>query len=69
MNLVTERIAQHCKRLKLIHLQTEWAGIAESSAKGQDSLADFLDKLLGAECAAREQRTRETMVKDRKSVV
>jgi DNA replication protein DnaC len=63
MNLVTERIAQYCKRLKLIHLQTEWAGIADSSARSQDSLADFLDKLLGAECAAREQRTRETMLK------
>ncbi len=63
MSLVTERISQHCKRLKLLHLATEWPAIAESSAKGQESLADFLDKLLAAECTAREQRIRETMLK------
>ena len=63
MSQVTERIAQHCKRLKLIHLATEWPAIAESSAKGQDSMADFMEKLLAAECAAREQRTREAMLK------
>jgi DNA replication protein DnaC len=63
MSLVTERIQQHCKRLKLIYLANEWPAIADSSPKGQDSLADFVDKLLGAECAAREQRTREAMLK------
>src|ERR1700761_2279459 len=63
MSLITERIEQHCKRLKLIHLATEWPAIADRSAQSQDSLADFLDKLLGAECAAREQRTREAMLK------
>ena len=63
MSLVSERISQHCKRLKLLHLATEWPAIAESSAKGEDSLADFLDKLLAAECTAREYRIRETMLK------
>lgn len=63
MSLVTERISQHCKRLKLIHLETEWPAIAESSVKGQDSLAEFLDKLLAAECAARQLRIQETMLK------
>jgi DNA replication protein DnaC len=63
MSLVSERIAQHCKNLRLIHLATEWPAIAESSVKSEDSLVDFLDKLLGAECAAREQRVRETMLK------
>jgi hypothetical protein len=52
-------VVQHCHRLKLIHLATEWPAIADASAKRQESLADFLDKLLGAECTAREQRTRE----------
>lgn len=63
MSLVSDRIAQHCQRLKLIHIATEWPAIADASAKEQDSLADFLDKLLGAECTAREQRTREAMLK------
>jgi DNA replication protein DnaC len=63
MSLAAERVAQHCLRLKLIHLATEWPAIADASAKRQESLADFLDKLLGAECTAREQRTREAMLK------
>ena len=63
MSLVTERIAQHCRRLKLIHLATEWPAIAEACAKSEYSLADFMDKLLAAECTAREQRTREAMLK------
>jgi DNA replication protein DnaC len=63
MSLVTERITQHCQRLKLIHLATEWPAIAESCAKSEDSLADFLEKLLAAECTARDERTREAMLK------
>lgn len=63
MSLVSERIAQHCRRLKLIHIATEWPALAEASVKSEDSLADFLDKLLGTECTAREQRTREAMLK------
>lgn len=63
MTLVAERIEQHCKQLRLIHLATEWPAIAESCVKAQRSLADFLDQLLTAECAAREQRIRETMLK------
>ena len=63
MSLVSERIEQHCRRLKLIHLATEWPGIADAAAKHQSSLADFLDQLLAAECTAREQRTREAMLK------
>ena len=63
MSLVTERIAQHCRRLKLIHLATEWPAIAEACGKSDVSLADFMDKLLAAECTAREQRTRDAMLK------
>lgn len=47
MNLVAERITQHCKRLKLIHLASDWAGIVDASAKCQDTLANFMDKFLG----------------------
>jgi DNA replication protein DnaC len=63
MSLVSERIVQHCQRLKLIHLANEWPAIVDACVKRQDSLADFLEQLLGAECAAREQRTREAMLK------
>lgn len=48
MTLVAERIEQHCKQLRLIHLATEWPAIAESCVKAQRSLADFLDQLLTA---------------------
>jgi DNA replication protein DnaC len=63
MSLISERITQLCQRLKLIHIATEWAGITDASIERQDSLADFLEKLLSAECTAREQRTREAMLK------
>jgi hypothetical protein len=41
MSLVADRIAQHCERLRLIHLATEWPAIADAAARHQDSLADF----------------------------
>jgi DNA replication protein DnaC len=63
MSLITERIAQCCERLRLIHLASEWPAIADASVQRQDSLAEFLEKLLSAECTAREQRTREAMLK------
>jgi DNA replication protein DnaC len=63
MSLLTERIAQQCKRLKLIHLESEWPGIADAAVRDQQSFADFLDQLLAAECQARDQRTREAMLK------
>ena len=30
MSLVAERIAQHCQRLRLIHLTSEWPAIADA---------------------------------------
>lgn len=63
MSLVSERIEQHCLRLKLLHIASEWPAIAEAAVKRQDSLGDFLEKLLSLECTAREQRTREAMLK------
>jgi DNA replication protein DnaC len=63
MSLLTDRIAQFCQRLKLIYLASEWPGIADAAIKRQASLAEFLEALLAAECAAREQRTREAMLK------
>jgi DNA replication protein DnaC len=63
MNLAIERIAELCKRLKLLHVATQWPGIAEQAIQQQGSYADFLERLLGAECEAREQRTREILVK------
>jgi len=63
MSLISERIEQCCLRLKLLHIASEWPAIAEASVKRQESLGDFLEKLLSVECAAREQRTREAMLK------
>lgn len=44
MSLVAERIAQHCERIRLIHLATEWPAIADAAAKRENTLADFLDR-------------------------
>jgi len=63
MNLVAERISRQCQRLKLNHLATEWTAIVDAAAKRQDSLAEVFEKLLAAECTAREHRTRELMLK------
>ncbi|HLG71850.1 MAG TPA: IS21-like element helper ATPase IstB [Chloroflexota bacterium] len=63
MSLTADRIVQRCQQLRLIHLATEWPAIADAAAKRQESFADFLDKLLAAECTAREERTREAMLK------
>jgi DNA replication protein DnaC len=63
MNLQMDRIQYACETLKLNTLAVEWSAIADTAAGTDNTLADFLEQLLGIEMNAREQRTRETLLK------
>jgi DNA replication protein DnaC len=63
MNLQMDRIQHACETLKLNRLAVEWSAIADTAAGTDNTLADFLEQLLSIELDAREQRTRETLLK------
>lgn len=63
MNLQMQRISAVCEQLKLNTLAVEWAAIAERAAGQDGSLADFLEQVLQVESDARNQRSRETLLK------
>jgi DNA replication protein DnaC len=63
MELLSERIAHCCQRLKLARVSSEWSAIAEESIRGDRSLGEFLERVLAAECDARERRSREMLLK------
>jgi DNA replication protein DnaC len=63
MNLQPERIAVLCERLKMACLGAEWPALAQQAARDEASFADFFEKLLECESAAREQRKRTTLMK------
>jgi DNA replication protein DnaC len=63
MDLVTARITQLCERLKLGTIGTEWPAIADLSIGREDSLGQFLERLLVAEADARDRRSREVLLK------
>ena len=58
-----ERIGALCERLKMACLGSEWPAVAQHAAQGESSFADFLEKLLDCELAAREQRKRTMLLK------
>ena len=63
MNLQHERIAALCEQLKMACLASEWPALAQQAARDEASFADFVEKLLQCESAAREQRKRTTLMK------
>src|SRR2546430_338377 len=63
MSLLQERITQWCQRLKLTRIATDWPALADEAVKRQVSLGEFLERILGAECEARDQRSREVLLK------
>jgi DNA replication protein DnaC len=63
MNLQHDRIAALCEQLKFARLHAEWPAIAQDAAREQASLADFLERLLGAEARARHERKVTTLMK------
>jgi DNA replication protein DnaC len=58
-----ERIGALCEQLKMACLAAEWPALAQQAAQSEASFADFLEKLLGCELAAREQRKPTTLLK------
>ncbi len=63
MNLQHQRIAGLCEQLKMACMATEWPALAQQAARDEASFADFVEKLLQCESAAREQRKRTTLMK------
>ena len=63
MNLAHERIALLCARLHLPEIGANWSALADESARIEQSLAEFLERLLLVEATARDQRVRETMLR------
>ena len=57
-----DRIAALCSGLKLERMSAEWPALAPEAAAGEASYADFLEKLLSGEVAARGERTRQTLL-------
>jgi DNA replication protein DnaC len=63
LNLQHQRIAALCEQLKMASLAAEWSALAQQAARDEASFADFVEKLLQCESAAREQRKRSTLMK------
>jgi DNA replication protein DnaC len=63
MGLLQERIEHRCQRLKLTRIASDWPALADEAIKCQASLGEFLEKILAAECEARDQRSREVLLK------
>lgn len=63
MNLQHDRIAALCEQLKFARLHAEWPAVAQEAAREQLSFADFLERLLGAEARARQERKVNTLMK------
>lgn len=62
MNLQHERIGALCAELKL-SVQAQWPALAQEAAKSEASFADFLERVLTCEQAARQERRRATLLK------
>ncbi|POY79713.1 transposase [Pseudomonas amygdali pv. morsprunorum] len=63
MNLQHARLTELCKGLKLERVGVDWPHLAQQAASGEDSFADFLEKLLAAETDARSERSRQALLK------
>lgn len=63
MNLQHDRIQALCEQLKFARVHTDWPAIAQEAAREEASFADFLERLLGAEARAREERKVSTLMK------
>lgn len=63
MNLQHQRIDALCEELKFARLQADWPAIAQDAARNEASFADFLERLLGAEARARQERKVATLMK------
>lgn len=60
--LQQDRIVEMCAGLKLSRIAAEWPALAQEAAAGEASYADFLEKLLTIEVAARTERPADVAV-------
>lgn len=61
--LQTDRIAALCEQLKLSRLGVEWPALAQDAARSEASFADFLERVLGSEIVARDERRTTTLMR------
>lgn len=63
MDLVEDRINHLCEQLKLGQISTDWPAIANTAVKQESSHGEFLEQLLLTEKQAREQRTKDMLLR------
>ncbi|MCZ8167117.1 MAG: IS21-like element helper ATPase IstB [Lysobacteraceae bacterium] len=63
MSLQQERIHALCEQLRLPGIASGWSGHAQAAAAQDGGYADFLEAVLRTEMAARQERTRQTLLK------
>ena len=63
MNLQHQHIEQLCEQLHLPALQVQWSALAQRVADKQGSFGDFLLAALQSEQVARQDRTRQALLK------
>ncbi|WP_040237544.1 IS21-like element ISXci1 family helper ATPase IstB, partial [Xanthomonas citri] len=63
MGLQHARIAELCEQLKLVRLGNDWPALAQDAARDDASFADFLERVLTSEQAAREERKRTVLMR------
>lgn len=63
MSLQHQRIGELCEQLKFARLASDWPALAQDAARQEASLADFLERVLASELAAREERKRTTLLR------
>jgi DNA replication protein DnaC len=63
MTIQHDRIAEMCEQLKLARLASEWPALAQDAANRDANFADFLEKVLTSEIAARDERKRTTLMR------
>jgi DNA replication protein DnaC len=63
MSLQQQRITELCEQLKMARLGSDWPALAQDAAREDASFADFLEKALMSEIAARDERRLTVMTK------
>ncbi len=63
MNNQADRILEYCDQLKLHTMALEWSPIADSTARKEETYADFFEQILHVEQEARDIRSKGTLLK------
>ncbi len=63
MSLQHDRIVELCEQLKFARLASDWPALAQDAARAEASFADFLERVLVSERAAREERKRTVLMR------